>query len=372
MKILFIYDAIAQWGGIERVWVERMNILADQYNYDVSLLTTIQGQHPVPYNLSKRVKHTDLAIQFHYAYRYNGIRKWYEMFKRKRLFVKRLKKYLSTNTPDIITGVATCYVSELIRAKGNIPLVSESHDIYDSLFKQSITKWYIKRSILHSLSKSDTIVALTNGDAAKWRTLNPKVQVIANIVHLNNTNKYSTMNNNRIIFAGRLVEQKGIYSLLKIWDIIHNRHKDWILDIYGEGEMHDLLIRESDKYDGSLVVHNPTPDIFQSYINSSISVLTSKYESFGLVIPEAMSCGLPVVSFDCPCGPRDIITEGEDGYLVQLGDCKTFADKVCYLIEHPEERLRMGKIAVKSAQRYKPENIMPKWIELYKSLTNEI
>ena len=97
-------------------------------------------------------------------------------------------------------------------------------------------------------------------------------------------------------------------------------------------------------------------------------LLTSVYEPFGLVMPEAMSCGLPVVAFDCPYGPADIITDGVDGFLIKNRDVKAFADRVCQLIEDKELRQRMGQTAIQSAQRYAPERIMPLWKELFESL----
>ena len=97
-------------------------------------------------------------------------------------------------------------------------------------------------------------------------------------------------------------------------------------------------------------------------------LLTSLFEPFGLVLPEAMSCGLPVVSFDCPYGPADIITDGVDGFLIKNRDVQAFADRVCQLIEDKELRVRMGQAAIKSSQRYRADVIMPKWKELFERL----
>ena len=103
-------------------------------------------------------------------------------------------------------------------------------------------------------------------------------------------------------------------------------------------------------------------------IRSSMLLLTSVYEPFGLVMPEAMSCGLPVVAFDCPYGPADIITDGVDGFLVKNRDINEFADRVCQLIENKELRMRMGQATIKSAQRYRADLIMPKWKDLFEQL----
>ena len=88
-------------------------------------------------------------------------------------------------------------------------------------------------------------------------------------------------------------------------------------------------------------------------------------------MPEAMSCGLPVVAFDCPYGPEEIVTDGEDGFLVKDRDIETFAQRVCHLIENVELRQQMGKKAIQNAQRYSADNIMPKWRELFESLMKQ-
>ena len=152
--------------------------------------------------------------------------------------------------------------------------------------------------------------------------------------------------------------QKDFDSLLRIWSIIFSRHSDWTLDIYTDGEVQAP----------GVCVFKPVTNMMEHYCNSSVLLLTSLFEPFGLVLPEAMSCGLPVVSFDCPYGPADIITDGVDGFLIKNRDILAFADRVCQLIEDKELRLRMGQAAVKSAQRYRADVIMPKWKELFESL----
>ena len=146
------------------------------------------------------------------------------------------------------------------------------------------------------------------------------------------------------------------------------RHPDWVLDIYGEGELKDYYQKIIDDLNINMIIHHPEATILQRYCESSMLLLTSVYEPFGLVMPEAMSCGLPVVAFDCPYGPADIITDGVDGFLVKNRDINEFADRVCQLIEDKELRMRMGQAAIKSAQRYRADLIMPKWKDLFEQL----
>lgn len=115
----------------------------------------------------------------------------------------------------------------------------------------------------------------------------------------------------------------------------------------------------------------PVKDIAAKYAESSVFVLSSRFEGFGLVIVEAMACGLPVVSFDCPCGPKDIISDHVDGILVKTGDVEELARQISYLIEHDEIREQMGKRALENVQRYKIENIAILWRELFYTLLQE-
>lgn len=375
MILMFIYESMAIWGGLERIWTDRMNYMVRVYGIDVYLITTIQGSHPLPYMLDSRVHVKDLGIQFHYAYRYRGLRRIFEKYFRHRIFERRLAEEIINIQPDIISCAAARYVPTLMKLKGEIPLIAEAHEnCLTTYYSQSmkIVQFLMKKALFNSLRKVDIIVALTDGDKKDWVKYNSNTIVIPNIVHLNDSKKYSDNMGKNIIFVGRFTDQKGLPSLLKIWMSVFRKHPDWTLSIYGEGPLGMWLENEvSLRYNG-ISIYAPTPDIMQKYIGSSILMSTSNHEPFGLVIPEAMSCGLPVVAFDCPYGPGSIITDGEDGFLIKISDCESFANKICYLIEHPEERKRMGRNAIISSQRYRPENIMPQWIELYKSIKNGI
>lgn len=178
-------------------------------------------------------------------------------------------------------------------------------------------------------------------------------------------------NSKRIITAGRLVEQKGYDLLLDAWSKVHQKHPEWILDIYGEGEDKTMLLekRKNLALENSVLFHPPTLDIYQKYMDSDFYVMSSRFEGFGLVLAEAMSCGIPCVSFDCPHGPSDIIKDYEDGLLVEKENIKELADKICYLIENENVRIKMGHKARENVKRFLPENVMPQWKNLFESLT---
>lgn len=374
MKILYVSDAIAIWGGLERVLVEKANYLADNYGYEIHLVTVNQGEHPIIYELSNHVHYKDLNIKFHSQYLYKGLRKLIKRYQLWKLYVKRLKSYIESVNPDIVISVRPELTSGLVKAKKDIPLIFESHGscLSDYFIKYDLNTYLKVLWNNLSVKHARMVVALTNGDASNWRKRNSNVCVIPNLVHLNNTGYYSTCEAKTVIYVGRFSKQKDIGSLLKIWAIVYQRHPDWNLQIFGGfGDEQERLLSEIRMMNANIYVNQPVKGIFEKYSESSILLLTSCYEPFGLVLPEAMSCGLPVVVFDCPYGPADIITDGVDGFLIKNKNIEEFADKVCMLIENEELRRRLGKAGVLSSQRYRADNIMPQWKNLFNQLSNK-
>lgn len=371
MRILYITDALAIWGGTERVLVEKVNYLADNYDYDVHLITVNQGAHPVLFPISEKVHYTDLNIRFHRQYNYRGLNRLIKRWQLNRLYINRLRDYISFSNPDIIISARTELSFGIITTKGTIPFLFESHSSFIS-YRFQFNGWYSKyreKCMCKSLRHANVIVALTEGDANEWRKISSNVLVIPDIVHLNVTGRYSSCNNKSVIFVGRFAHQKDVHSLLQIWSIVNKRYPDWRLHIYGGfSNEYDVLVNEIRNMRANVFLYEPTPNILDKYCENSFLLLTSLFEPFGLVLPEAMSCGLPVVAFDCPYGPADIITDGVDGFLVKNRDINEFADRVCQLIEDKDLRVRMGQAAVKSSQRYRADLIMPKWKTLFEQI----
>ena len=362
MKIVYLYSSLAIWGGVERVLVDKMNNLVSR-GYEVHMITSDQGQHPVPYKLDERVHLCDLQIRLYSQYQFRGLRRLKESRKLTRLYFMRLKDILVKICPDLIVCTTSSDIYNLLRIKGDIPLVVEAHNNFshiDTWWHHLLNRWNI-----YWIGKADAVVTLTQGDAKNWQRVSKHVYVIPNMVHLNDTGRNSDCVNKRAIFVGRLVEQKGIPDLIKVWQIVHQRYPNWQLDVFGNGDMDSIP-------DIKMFVHPPTSNIMEEYVNSSVLLMTSIFEPFGLVIPEAMSCGLPVVAFDCPYGPADIITHEFNGYLVSGRDVCQYADYVCQLIESPRLRHILGTAGVKTAQQYHANNIMPQWQRLFSDLMSKV
>lgn len=371
MKILYVYQTLARYGGVERVLADKMNYMASHYGYDIYILTRDQGAHQIPFPLVEGVHYDDLGIRLHTQYAYKGLRRFLEKIKLQCRYERRISRKIKEIKPDIIIGTDVMPARSLLRHKGQAKLVIESHSMYMMTYAEPTRnpiKLFLNSMAFRAYRKADMLVTLTHGDAEDWRTKNHNnsIQIIPNVVNLNQKGKYSNQSSKRVIFVGRFAKQKGIPYLIEIWKIVQGKHPDWSLEFYGDGE-------EKEKYvplmaSLNINLHTPTRHIHEEYCNSSIFILTSLCESFGLVIPEAMSCGLPVVSFDCPYGPKDIISEGKDGFLIPQFNVNLFAEKINYLIENEDVRMKMGQAAINSSQRYAADIIMPKWKELFEKL----
>ena len=371
MKILYTFRSLAVWGGIERVLVEKMNHLVCMYNYDVYMLTTGQGTHSVPYYLEEKVWLDDLGIQFHKQYIYSGFRRLWNERQRTRLFEKRLSEKIQQIQPDVIVCTTADPVYSIAKVKGCIPLIVESHSIcLWTLGVKSFHQKYMAYLLKKGLKKVTCLVSLTEGDAKDWKKICSHVEVIPNIVHLNK-GPIASLDNKRVIWVGRFDYQKCPLEVIKIWQMIYPQFPNWHLDMYGEGEQRYELENAVKHLNINIHIHEPTAFIFDAYRRCSILISTSTYEPFGLVLPEAMSTGLPVVAYDCPYGPADIIIDGVNGYLVKDRNEENFVYRVCCLIENESLRHRMGKNGIVSSQKYRASLIMPQWVNLFKEIVKK-
>ena len=223
-------------------------------------------------------------------------------------------------------------------------------------------------SLLSKLRRLDRLVVLTEKDRDAWVELD-NVITIPNPLSIISVEK-SLLSKKRVIAVGRYCHEKGYDHLLQAWSIVQDKCSDWQLAIYGDGNrtvyerMKDELHIDSDR----CLLNGRTSDIISEYVNSSIAVCSSRFEGFGMVVVEAMACGLPVVSFDCPWGPRSIINNGEDGLLVENGNIEKLAEAIIWMIQHPEQHKAMATKAVENVQRFRMDQIAEQWKSLFETL----
>lgn len=370
MRILYVCDALAIYGGLERVLIDKSNWLVEYGGCDVFLLTVNQGSRPICYPLHPEVLYADLNIAFYQQYHLSFFYRLIKNIRFHHLFRERMIKKIQGFAPDVIVCTRLDYIRDIIQVRGVIPLIFESHSSClasrfegDGMLRR-LHVWYLQLAV----KKVQMVVALTKGDAEEWKKLTSNVCVIPNVVHLNDGD-CSDCSVKSIISVGRFSKQKDMSSLLHIWNKVYHQHPDWQLHIYGGyGEEQEIIFSKIREMNANILVHESTPDIMEKYKESSILLLTSQYEPFGLVLPEAMSCGLPVIAFDCPYGPADIISDGIDGFLIKNRNIDDYVDRVCQLIEDYLLLYKMGQAGVHSSRRFDSNHVMPQWKMLFSKL----
>ena len=220
----------------------------------------------------------------------------------------------------------------------------------------------------------DALAVLTEDDMRDYTRLlsasHTKVARIPNALTVAD-GSLSTLESKVVVAAGRLRLQKGFDLLIRAYAQVAQSHPDWQLRIYGSGEerqaLRDLIV-EHELYNHVFLM-GTSHTLLDDLAKGSIFVLSSRYEGFGMVILEAMSRGLPVVSFDCPRGPGEIVGSGQDGILVPNGDVNGLTSAIVELIEDEDKRRRYGAAAPDKARQYALEKIGPRWDELLGELT---
>ena len=318
---------------MERVLLNKVSYLQKHKNYDLTIVTTDQKEKPPFYDFPKGIKLIDLNINYSDDNCKSVTNKIFGYLKRKKLHKNRLTTLLLQERADIVISLYPSESSFICDIKDGSKKILELH--YCKFFR----KQYGRNGLLGIIDKCRTIqdeyivrkfdkfIVLSNEDKGYWGNLH-NIETIPNAA-LTSGYKTNNISNKRVIAVGRLDYQKGFDRLIKAWKIIHNqkRFNDWSLDIYGQGEWHDMLLNMINNYgiQESVRLKNPTTNIWKEYSQSSILVMSSHYEGFPMVMIEAMSCGLPVVSFDFKCGPKDIIKHGENGLIVNDGDIEGLA-----------------------------------------------
>lgn len=377
MKIAYCIPSLYYPSGMERVLTLKANYFAQNFGYDIHIILT-DGKDKKPYyNLHPSVTVHQLDINYDEMYGLPLPKQILGYESKQRLFKKRLNECLINIRPDITISLLRREINFINDIKDGSIKLGEIHfnksnyrEFSDNClpaFVQHAVKQYWMRQLIRQLKKLKRFVVLSYEDAAEWTELN-NVTVIHNPLPFF-PERQSDCSQRQVIAVGRYMPQKGFDRLIPAWRIVNERHPDWVLRIYGDG-MREQLQQQIDSLGitSSCLLEHSVSDIVEKYCESSVFVLSSRYEGFGMVIIEAMACGVAPVSFTCPCGPRDIITDGKDGLLVENGDIEGLAEKICYLIENENIRREMGQQARMDVDRFKIEHIAQKWKTLFEEL----
>lgn len=382
MRIVYCLPQVYRPGGIERIVSIKANYLVEVCQYEVFIITACQQAKPPYYPFSKKIKFVDLNIDYDSTLKYPIWKRIVKKIKLSHYHKQQLSKILAKINPDITISTFTHEAAFLPDINDGSKKILEFHFCKGHKCKEAkafgfslLTKlayyfkcWQEEHIII---PKYDQFVVLTEEDKADWQKQISTVKCISNILPFK-TNEQASLENKTVIAVGRLDGQKRFDRLIILWKEVHDKHPDWKLNIFGQGQdEHKLkkLITELDLNE-SITIHQPNQNIKKEYLNSSIFVMTSAYEGLPMVLLEAIELGLPTVCYDFKCGPKDIIIDGENGFLIKDGNSEAFIKGINRLIEDKSLRKKMGNKAKLLSAKYSQEAIMHKWIELFNKITN--
>lgn len=374
MKITYCILGTFNSGGMERVLTNKANYLVNK-GYEVNVVTTDQKGRKPFYALDPRIKTYDLGINYTDDLNRGILKRGAIYLKKQHLHQKKLAELLHTLKSDITISMFDNDASFITKINDGSKKVLEIHF---SRFKRLqygrsgllgfIDKFRNKQD-LRTVARFAKFVVLTHEDKGYWGDL-PNIQVIPNANSFKRMGR-ALLENKRVIAIGRLDYQKRFEDLIEAWIKVKETAPEWVLDIFGKGPLKTTLEEQIAQLNLTDVVriNEPVNNIQEEYLGSAMLALTSRYEGLPMALLEAQSCGLPMVAYACKCGPKDIIKNGENGFLVPEGDIGRIADNLLTLIADPELRSEMGGNAYLSSARYDEEAIMEQWESMFSDIT---
>ncbi len=364
MRIALVIGSLGNMGGLEKVSVILANELVQNYEVDLISFSNDKGYYPLDLKLNvieKNINYTFLERAFrkicNKIFKSNSLSNYKEIF--------FLREILKKNDYDVIIASdgnqCMCVNDALLRQKKvkSIKLIGWMHNDYDVYFNNYYKNY--KKKLSTSLTKFNNIVTLTDNSQLEYKIHNKNTIRIYNPLTLEKT-KQSNLENKEIIFVSRLVkEQKGLDFLIEIAKKI--KSTDWKIRVIGDGEDSHWLkceIKENNLQNVIILHGAVTNNIQDIYSNASLFISTSRWEGFGLVLTEAMACGLPVVAFE-NSGPNEILNHGQYGILIPKYDTSAFANTLIRLIGDPNELEYYSKKSLERANDFSLKHIVEQW-----------
>lgn len=376
-KIVYCTPALYSAGGTERVVTAKANFFAEYLGYNVTIIVTEGNGANSFFPLSETVKVINLGLNFEELWNITFTKKVILYLRKQRKYKKLLTQELMRIKPDITISTLRREINFINGISDGSRKIGELHlsranyrglEVHrSSMIRRIFSKWWQNDMITH-FKKLDRFVVLTDSAVADWPELS-NLRMIPDPLPFGNLHQ-SSLDAKRVITVGRYSYEKGYDLLLKAWSIVEKQCEDWQLDVYGMGDptpyvkmMDELSIDQRRCHLISSVVN-----VEREYLNSSVLVQPSRTEGFGLVIAEAMACGLPVVAFDCENGPRSIISDGEDGYLIPPFHINKFSERLLLLMNDKNLRKKMGDKGHAKSENYQIDKIAMQWKDLFDEL----
>ncbi|HMI07345.1 MAG TPA: glycosyltransferase [Flavobacterium sp.] len=368
MRIIYITEQVYLHGGAEKILIQKLNYWADVFGYEVLLITSEQHGKPVCYPLSARVKHVGLDIDYVAGHSYfspKNIRQFPKHY-------KTLQREIRSFKPDAIFLISLTWIRFVlpVLAKG-YPIYNEYHTSYYGFqlgyqnasafvkMKKQIAGLFIK----FVENRYTNIIFLNRDEFDHYQRKNGII--IPNFFE-GDIPDSAVAKKKQIVSLGRMSYQKGYDLLIEAWAKIDGKVEGWSAQVFGNGDDKEALRNQLRTYNfqNKFEINDAISDVSQKLLESEFYVMSSRFETFPMVLLEALSHGLPVVAFDCPTGPRSILIENEDGILAKPGDTDDLAEKILHLIRNAKIRADMSLKAKANVNRFKPEFVMAMWNRL--------
>jgi glycosyltransferase involved in cell wall biosynthesis len=358
-------------GGVERVAIELANSVQEK-DHKLSLID-FSGDNEFFYKVNKNIERPKAIKPRNFRRKIigkllrfnNSIKKkssnGYVLYKEQTI---DLINYLKRENFDVLImnqGVLTALIPIVKKEIPHLKVVAWQHNEYE-IYMNQYNKKIIKDYLL-GVEQADLLVCLTEEDQKKFSNLNKNSTFIYNPLTItNNEKKVSRLTNKQIIFVGRLkLEQKGLDYLIELGK---NLKDGWTILVAGDGEDKNSFIQmiKKNSLEDQIILKGPlkSEELVDFYLSGSIFISTSRWEGFGLVITEAMSFGLPIISFD-NSGPREILKNGQNGILVEKNNIKEFSVRLNELVEDHKKREYFQKKSLERVKDFKREVIIKEW-----------
>ena len=382
MKIIYCISSCHKPGGMERILAVKANYLADKLDYEVHIVTTETNNKGVNFlDFSKSIKFHCLDINFIETECYSFFKRFYQRKQKNREAYRKMQELVNIINPDIIVSMFSHDAYYIHKLKHRSKKIIEFH--FSRIMTQKQIELaegqHFKKAWLYLsdyfknrlIKKYDKFIVLTEQDKVLWSDVIDS-DVIPNML-ISNNDKRASLKDKTVLSVGRLAKEKNYSDLIKAWSLFGKKYPEWKLEIVGDGDQKtelENLVSELNIQD-SVELSSFTNDVEKKYLNSSIFALCSLYEGFGMVLIEAMSYGVPCVSYDTKCGPSSIIKNQEDGLIVPLNNISALAEGIESLIISEDLRYEYGDKAFQNVQRYSTDSIMKQWDILFKNLITE-
>lgn len=373
MKKISILSLHLNYGGIERAVVSLANYLCEFYDVEIACTYKINEESSFKLNNKVKVKYLTNVVpnkkEFKKALKsfklITAFKEGIKSIKILKLRKNSMKEYISNTDSDVIISTRDLFNNLLSKYKKNQLTIGWEHNHHHGNMK------YAKK-IVNSVKSLDYFVLVSNNlkEFYEKELSNSKCKC----VYIPNTldfisKEVSNLKEKRLISIGRLSKEKGYIDLLDMSKTIFKEHEDWHLDIVGDGSERDNLEKyiKENNLSKNVKLHGFRD---KDYINnlllkSSIYLMTSYTESFGIVLIEAMNYGLPVIAFSDAEGAKEIINKN-NGYLIDNRDKLKYIEKVNELINNYDLRVKLGTEGKKVSKNYDPNIVYKKWIEIIK------